>query len=219
MNGDPRDPLDDAIARDLGALAPDDLDADAVLGSMRPALHRARARRRLAVASSALGAVVVVAGISGLLAGQHSNRVQVEGPSTVPSTLSTSTTRKAGTTTTTPPRGATTTTTATSPTAGSTPATPTTDDRGGTTQPGPGSSTPPAAPSTKTYTAIGGRITVTFARGALTLDSYAASAGYQADVHNQDPDDVEVRFSNGNRESRIRIRVQNGAVQQEITES
>jgi hypothetical protein len=102
------------------------------------------------------------------------------------------------------------------------PVTPTTIDNSGTSQPSSGStptSTPPAAPSTKTYSSIGGRITVTFADGALTLDASTATAGWQTDVHNQDPDDVEVRFSNGNRESRIRIRVQNGVVQKEITES
>lgn len=211
MNGDPRDPLDDAIAHDLGSLAPDDIDADAVLGAMRPTLHRARARRRLAIASGALGTVVVLVGIVGVLGGQSPGRIDVQGhPTTLPAPSSTSSTTRTSTTPTT--RASTSTTTAT---------TPTTDDHAGTSQPGSGSTTTPtfAPPSTKTYSSIGGRVTVTFANGALTLDSSMPAAGYQTDVHKQDPDDVEVRFSNANRESRIRIRVQSGAVQKEITES
>jgi hypothetical protein len=225
VNGDPRDPLDDAIARDLGALAPDDLDADAALGAMRPALRRARTRRRAAVTSSVVGALVVVVGVGVLLAGQGTSRIHVEGPpTTLAPTVVTPSTRKANPTTTVPPSGGT-TTTVTSPsvtTPDTTPGTPTTGDHGGTSQPTSGStptSKPPAAPSTKTYTSIGGRITVTFANGTLTLDSSHATAGYQTELHKQDPDDVEVRFSSGNRESRIRIRVQNGVVQKEITET
>ena len=227
MNGDPRDPLDDAIARDLGAIAPDDLDADAVLGGMRPALHRARARRRLAVASSAVGALVVVLGVGGVLAAQNPGHVKVQGPATTLPVVSTTTTRPHTTTTsTTRPPGTTTTTTVTTPGTGTTPGigttpvTPTTANHGGTTQPGSTSTTrPPAAPSTTTYTSIGGRITVTFANGSLTLDSTHATAGYQTEVHNQAPDDVEVRFNNGSRESRIRLRVKDGVVQKEITEN
>jgi cytoskeletal protein RodZ len=211
MNGDPRDPLDDAIAHDLGSLAPDDIDPDAVLGSMRPALHRARRRRRLAISSTVVGSLVVVLGLGALVTGPGTNdQVDVQGnPTTLPST-STPTTRQPTTTTTSTP--------GTTPT---TPSTPTTDDGPGTSQPGPDSTTkpPPAAPVTKTYTAIGGRVTVTLANGALTLDSYPPTAGYQAEVHNQDPDDVEVRFSNGDNESRIRVRVQNGTMQPEIDES
>lgn len=225
MNGDPRDPLDDAIARDLGSLAPEDLDVDAVLGGMRPALHRARARRRLAVSSGVVGALVVVLGLGGLFAAQRPGRVRVEGhPTTLPGVSTTSTSPKSSTTTTRPPGKATSTTTATTPGTtpgtGATPVTPTSQGHSGTTQPGTGSTKPPpAAPSTTTYRSIGGSITVAFANGALTLDSSKASAGYQTDVHNQDPDDVEVRFNNGTREYRIRVRVQNGVVQKEITEN
>ena len=97
--------------------------------------------------------------------------------------------------------------------------TPTTGGHGGTSAPGAGSTTTPtvATPSTNTYTSVGGNITVTFARGALTLDATKPAAGYQADVHTNKPDDVEVRFSNGTRESRIRIRIENGQVRTEIT--
>jgi cytoskeletal protein RodZ len=178
-------------------------------------MHRARARRRLAVSSGVVGALVVVLGAGALLAGQNSH-LDVRGhPTTLPASSSTSSTLE--TTTTHLPTGSSTTT----PTSPGTPTTPSTDDRGGTSLPGAGSTTTPpsAAPVTTTYTAIGGRVTITFARGALTLDSSTPTAGYQVEVHKQDPDDVEVRFSNGSRESRIRIRVQNGAVEKEIVES
>ena len=64
MNDD-LDPLDETLSRGLSALAPSEfeLDADAALGSMRPAFQRARARRRLAISSSALGVVAVLAAV------------------------------------------------------------------------------------------------------------------------------------------------------------
>jgi cytoskeletal protein RodZ len=176
------------------------------------------------VSSSVVGALVVVIGLGGLLAAQSPSHVHVSGHSTTLPIVSTTSRPKTNTTTTTRPPGKTTsTTTGTTPSPGTTPTTgttPTADNHGGTTQPGPGATTPPpAAPSTTTYTSNGGRITVTFANGSLTLDSSTPSAGYQTDVHNDAPDDVEVRFDNGSRESRIRIRVQDGAIQKEITEN
>ncbi len=61
---------------------------------------------------------------------------------------------------------------------------------------------------------------MTFANGSLRLDSSTPAAGYQTEIHSQAPDDVEVRFNNGSREFRIRIRVKDGVVQPaEITEN
>jgi hypothetical protein len=65
-----------------------------------------------------------------------------------------------------------------------------------------------------TYHCDGGTITVRFSGGKLTLVSYRAALGYSAEVHNNDPDDVEVRFS-GPDERRIRIRVEEGRLSEE----
>jgi hypothetical protein len=48
--------------------------------------------------------------------------------------------------------------------------------------------------------------------------SYTASAGYTSEVHTNTPTDIELRFSSGQSESRIRVRVQDGQVRPEITE-
>lgn len=232
MNGDPRDPLDDAIAADLGSFAPDDVDANAALAAMRPALRRARSRHRLAVSSGAVGAIVVVLGVGGMLAGRHPSHISVQQHSTSLSVAaSTPSTRRVPTTT------APSTTSPTIPfvpphsTSTSTPpgATPTTQGPGGasgpiagsTTVPAPTSTTaaPNAPPLTRTYHSTGGSVTVTFENGSLTIDSYTPAAGYQAEVHTDTSDDVEVRFSNGSVEFRIRVRVESGQLTEETTEN
>jgi regulation of enolase protein 1 (concanavalin A-like superfamily) len=53
-------------------------------------------------------------------------------------------------------------------------------------------------------------MTVRFANGQLTLVSYQASDGWVAVVRTNKPDDIEVRFSKGGDDSRIRVRVENG---------
>ena len=109
--------------------------------------------------------------------------------STVPNVSTTTTTTPRSTVTTAPDTRTTTTngngivgplpTTSTPP-----PSTPTShDDHGGTTTP---ASTAPVA-STKTYTSTGGRATIRFANGRLTLVSYSASAGYTTEVHTNTP--------------------------------
>jgi len=216
VNDDFRDPIDAAIAHDLKALAPGDLDADAALGALRPALVRARARRRLAVTGGAIGAIALVLGVGGVLTGGHSSHVNVQQRSTTlpatASTPSTPTTRKPALTPT-PTGQSVSTTPAPSVTSATSPAP---EHHGGTSTPAPGSTTKPPTtppPSTHTYRSAGGSITITFAHGALTLDSYAPALGYRAEVHTNDPSDVEVRFSNANTEWRIRIRVENGRLQ------
>src|SRR5207342_873117 len=108
-------------------------------------------RRRFAVTSGIVGSLVIVVGLGGLLVGQDSNKVDVQGNPTTLSSTSTPTTRKSTTSTTTTPKS-TPPSTSTPDTSPDTTPTPTTDDHGGTSQPGSGTSTPPpAAPVTKTY--------------------------------------------------------------------
>ncbi len=219
MSPESHDDLDRALAAGLGGLAPDANDADAVLASMRTRLQRARTRHRLVRASAALGAFVVLGTGAVALAGQstHKDAVSVAHPSTTtlpPTTSSTSTSTSTSTTrasTATIPRRTTVTTVPSAPHP--------TVPGGGTPPPATVPSvtnTTTAAPSElHTYDSDGGTMTVRFSGGRLMLVSYHAAAGYTAEVHRTDPDDVEVRFS-GSADHRIRIRVENGRLSPEI---
>ena len=239
------DPRDETLARGLSALAPSefDLDADRTLGSMRPALQRARTRRRLAVSTSVLGVLVVLGAGAVVVQDQSESHVNIQGPTqtsvSTPSKTSTSVHPRVTTSTTSGPHDTTPTTTpadhtsttrssggVTGGTPGttprSTPASGSTPDGHGGGNSGGGNNqttTTVAAPSTETYTSAGGRATVRFANGKLTLVSYTAAAGYTPEVHTNTADDVEVRFSNDTTEWRIRVRVQDGRVESEIKEN
>jgi cytoskeletal protein RodZ len=226
------DPRDDDLARGLRGLAPSEfeLDADQTLGSMRPALRRARVRRRLAVSTSVLGVLAVLSAGAVVVQDHSTSHVNIEShtPSSVPTPTKTPVSTSPGVSTTTKSPLTTTPTTRPTttngnglvgplPTSTSPPTTPTShDDHGGTTTP---PSTAPVPPATKTYTSIGGRVTIRFANGRLTLVSYTPSAGYTTEVHTNTPTDIELRFSNGGSESRIRVRVQDGQLRPEITEN
>jgi len=242
VNDDGRDPLDETLARGLGALAPSEfeLDADRALGAMRPALRRARTRRRVAASTSALGLLVVFA--AGAAVVQHRGSSHVNVLSHTPTTHSTPapprrtpTTHAPDMTTSTtdasgiaprPDRGHTPTSGRVSHTTVPQPAPTTTSPAPPNTvrQPGPEpgstSTTVVSAPSTRTYFAIGGRVKITFAKGRLTLDSYAPTPGYTTEVHTDTASEIEVRFTNDtdNHSSRIRVRVQNGGLEPEIKE-
>jgi cytoskeletal protein RodZ len=235
------DPRDEALARGLGALAPSefDFDADRTLGSMRPALQRARARRRLAVSTSVLGAIVVLGAGAVVVQDQSQSHVKIEGPTqtsvSTPGTNRTTTSPRVTTTTPSSPTPTPTTTPAahtgttrnvsgvvggtpgttpsSTPNSGSTPG-----DQGGGRRGDNKSTTTLAAPSTRTYSSPGGRTAIRFANGTLTLVSYTASAGYMPEVQTNKPDDIEVRFSSDTADWRIRVRVQDGRVQSEIKE-
>lgn len=216
---DDRDDLDRALSAGLADLAPAEPDATSALTALRPRMQRARTRHRV-LQGSALAGVVLVLGIGVALAAPSDKRaqVQVTNPSTVENTVdrsrSTSTTTPASTTvpgsvtvssndpgTSTPVSGP-------SPTAAPPATTP-------VTTPSPTVATDPG--TSYTYTADGGRVTVRFRNGRLSLVSYPAGAGFTATVHTNKPDDIEVRFRNDDDdESRIRVRVVNGRIENEI---
>jgi hypothetical protein len=54
--------------------------------------------------------------------------------------------------------------------------------------------------------------------GQASLVSSSPAAGYSAEVHDNGPTRVEVRFSNGQTEWRIRVEVANGVLQPETTQ-
>ncbi len=222
MSPEGRDDLDRALADGLRGLLPDTRDADdadGTLAALRPRMRRARNRRRMVRASVTLAGFVAMGSAAFALAGPstHHGAVSVASlPSTTRGavTATTSTTR-APTTTVAPKRGSTTVTTLperstprpTVPAGGPTSPTPSVP-RGATT-------TTVALSDLHTYHSEGGTATVRFSGGRLTLVSYHAAIGFHAEVHRDDPDDVEVRFS-GPADRRIRVRVEEGQLSPEI---
>ena len=65
---------------------------------------------------------------------------------------------------------------------------------------------------------VGGSITVAVNGGALSLVSSSPAPGFGAEVHDNGPSRVEVRFTNGDTEWRIRIELGDGSLTQEITQ-
>jgi hypothetical protein len=224
MNDDLRfDPVDDELRRRFDAHARPDGDPDLVLDQMRPRLQRARQRRRAAFTGGAALVAVVVVGASVALgsAGGGDGSVRTP-PATRPD-------RTVPTVVTTVPQPTVTTTGGTGATDGTTPPQPTTptgtDGTTGNGSSGSGEVAPPA-PTTAppvaqapTYTSVGGSITVNFdGSSTISLASSSPAAGFTAEVHDNGPTRVEVRFSNGQTEWRIRVDVVNGVLQPEITQ-
>jgi hypothetical protein len=218
MTDDSRDELDDALTRGLRSLAPSDtqFDADVTLAGMRPRLQRARLHHRFALAGTALVIVGVVAAGSAVLATRPEGTNQVETPvASIPDDTSTPV---SSTTTTRPP----TPTTSPSTTSGTTPATPNstpaTTPTGGGVTPGatPGTSAGlPQPPTTKTYTTVGGSAVVRLQNPNVALISQSAAAGYTAIVNKSGPDEVDIRFTNGENEARIRVRFHDGQLEEQ----
>jgi hypothetical protein len=218
MNDDLRpDALDDELSRRFGAGAPSAADPDAVLDAMRPRLEQARTRRRVSFASAIAGIAAVVVVLAFVLGGGDGG----ESVRTPPASND-----PRPTTPSTPPTSA--------PTGGSgtpdtTPAT--VDDRGDdstvATTPTVPDTTPvtnappaisPPAPTEQGFTSAGGSILVRLSNGEASLVSSSPAAGYSAETHDNGPTRVEVRFSNGQTEWRIRVDVVDGQLVSEVTQ-
>jgi hypothetical protein len=209
------DALDDELRRrfDAGGAA---ADPDPVLDSLRPRLQRARTRRRASAAGVLAGlAVVVVALFLALGPGGGGDRsVRTPPASGGPVTTgrpdaTTTTGGTAPTVDTRPEPGGTTATSVPSTAPGTAPAaTP------GTTA----ASTAPTPPSSSDYSSAGGSITVRVADGRVSLVRSAPAPGYTAEVHDDGPTRVEVRFSDGKTEWRIRVDLTNGVLVSEVTQ-
>ena len=99
------------------------------------------------------------------------------------------------------------------------------DDRGvdpvddGNSGPGNGPAPTPAPAFDQAFSSAGGSITVTVANGAVTLASSSPAPGFAAEVHDNGPSRVEVRFfSSGGQEWRIRVELGSGGLTSEITQ-
>jgi hypothetical protein len=221
MNDD-FDPADSELRRRFDAARPSHEDPDPVLDSLRPRLRRAQVRHRVALGGAAVAMVAVVAVVG--LAITDSGNPSVHTPPATHATVP-------------QPGPSVTTTLPDSPT-------PTVDDHGGGsgdngssspsgtgssgTATGSGSSgsgdgtsstTPADATAGASYSSAGGSITVRLADGQASLVSDTPTAGYTAEIHDNGPTRVEVRFNNGSGEWQIRVDVVNGALVPEITHS
>lgn len=227
MNDDlrlePSDPFDDELRRRLGAGAHHDPDPDVVLDGLRPRFERARTQRRAAFASAGAALVAVVVTLVVVLGGGGGGGSSVHTPPA-----------SGGPVRTVPP----------APTTAGVGGSATDDTRSGEQRdPGSGATedsssratedtlpsasggeapttTAPSASSAQdvSYSSEGGSITVHFADGVVSLASSSAASGYSTEVHDNGPTRVEVRFSNGEIEWRIRVDVVNGELQPEITQ-
>jgi hypothetical protein len=225
MNDDGRfDPVDDELRRRFADTGSPTSDPDLVLDSMRPRLERARTRRRAAMTGAVATLAVAVVAVSFALSGggESSVRTPPASHSTVP--------RPDPSAPTTAPGGVT---------------TPTVDDHGGGTgttipQPAdtgpstgaagsgtgtsPGDGTPvtpttaPPASEEQAYSSAGGSIVVLLSNGQVSLVSNTPAAGYSAEIDDNGPSRVEVRFTSGQTEWRIRIELDSGALTSEITQ-
>jgi hypothetical protein len=99
------------------------------------------------------------------------------------------------------------------------------DDRGvdpvddGNSGPGNGPAPTPAPAFEQAFSSAGGSITVTVANGAVSLASSSPAPGFAAEVHDNGPSRVEVRFfSSGGQEWRIRVELGSGGLTSEITQ-
>jgi hypothetical protein len=221
MSDEPHeDAIDDELRRRFDAGAPAAADPDAVLDAMRPRLRQARTRRRASFASAIAGVAVIVIVLAFALGsgGGGTDSVRVppasHGPvSTVPPTPTPSTAPSGGS---------------------ATPSTVPADDHGtdgaanGSSPTTPDETTPTEAPPTvpvttpaardEPYSSTGGSIVVHLENGQVSLASSSPAGGFTAEVHDNGPSRVEVRFSNGSTEWRIRVDVVNGDLVPEITQ-
>jgi hypothetical protein len=218
MNDEPGfDPVDDELGRRFRAGAPTDADPDVVLDTLRPRLQRARTRRRASIASAVAGAAAVVVAVVLVLGGGGGGAGSVRTPP-----ASRGTQRSTPSVSTTAPSGG---------SATSDRAPDTIDDRGAdegaraTSPTAPDATIPSEAPLTgapqpveRSYSSSGGSVTVRLADGQVSLVSSSAAPGYAAEVHDNGPTRVEVRFSDGRTEWRVRVDVVDGQLVPEITQ-
>jgi hypothetical protein len=213
-----RDAVDDELSRRFGASAAPGADPDVALDALRPRLQRARTRRRASIASAVAGtAMVLVLLVVALSGGGGTNSVH-----TPPASHAPIQTLPPAPTTTDSGRAATDDTIVSGTNGGGNL---NRSDDGSTeaTEPNGSGETATTSPTSApvedvTYTSDGGSIVVHFADGAVSLVSSSPAAGYTAEVHDNGPTRVEVRFSNGTIEWRIRVDVVNGGLQPEITQ-
>lgn len=91
------------------------------------------------------------------------------------------------------------------------------------TAPTPTSSTAPpatgqAGETTATIDSVGGQVAVRYVGGRVELVWARPKAGFEAEVHDAGPEDVEVRFHSDDHESRVRAFYAGGVPDREVRE-
>src|SRR4051812_35095635 len=76
----------------------------------------------------------------------------------------------------------------------------------------------PAPTGTQAFSSVGGSIVVSVNGSSISLASSSPAAGFGAEVHENGPTRVEVRFTNGGSEWRIRVELGSGGVTSEVTQ-
>jgi type II secretory pathway pseudopilin PulG len=206
------DPLEAELRRRFDDAAPFHGNADAVLESLRPRMRRARARHR-----AVLGGVAALALISVVAVGMAWPGIDGASVRTPPANHSSLPLPAPDPTTTT--RAAEHPVATTAPAVGgSSGNNPGTHSGGGSAGETRSSDTSSPSSQPQTYSSVGGSITVSFANGRVALASHSPAPGYTAEIHDNGPTRVEVRFTNGETEWRVRVDVANGTLVPEITE-
>lgn len=203
---------------DLHRLAGSGPDDDVGLAAVRARSRALRRRRTAAAGAATLAALALVGGLAALRGGEGADELRTADTVTAPDTSlpsSTAVVTAPQTTGSTPgstsvpsqPGGTTASTPTNSPpqTSAGTPSTDTsTVTSTGTST---GTSTVTTAPVTRTFSSTGGSITVRLAGGALSLVGSSPADGYTAEVEDDRPDRVRVRFRGESRSTRIEVRL------------
>jgi hypothetical protein len=89
------------------------------------------------------------------------------------------------------------------------------DDNGNA---GNGGAVTPVPTGTQAFTSVGGSIVVSVNGSSISLASSSPAAGFGAEVHDNGPSRVEVRFTNGGTEWRIRVELGSGGLTSEVSQ-
>jgi hypothetical protein len=222
--------LDRVLADGLNALAPQIEPVDVVLAELRPRFRRARTRRRVLQASSALAALFLVGGSVALASAPSARRSHVTVESPARHTETSAPSRRASSPARHAPRIKTTPKTLPSrpsvvvPPASSSPLTSGPPQKPVVVAPSPPPSAPPTIPQTTSpptaaapavttarYWSSGGTIAVRFSRGRMRLVRVSPAGGYRYYVAAEEAQHIDVHFTrNGRRASEIELRVIDG---------
>ena len=208
---------DDELRNALRRAHPARNEAGPTLAANRTRMVRARSRRRAAVGSIAAASIVAIG--AAVFAANGTSGTTVVDVVAPPSTLSTVSSTEPGnrpsSTTIGPPS-----TTASSLTASTTPSPPPPSTQPATTAPVSTSTAPTSTPGATrtTHSGSGGTLTVTQTANAMTVEQITDFAGWTHTVNKSDSDDIEIewRRSNPEGQAKIRLRLIDGSIREEI---
>ena len=210
---------DDELRAALRRAHPARSEAGPTLAANRTRMARARSRRRAAVGSIATASFVAIgAAVFAANGTSDTNVVDVVAP---PSTVSTVSSTEPGDRlgTTTAPQPTSTTRTGADQTTTVAPAPPPpSSTQPTTTVPTSTVSTPTTGVSRSTHIGRGGTITVTQTATAMSVEQITNVVGWTHTVNKSDSDDIEVewRRSNPEDDAKIRLRLIDGSIREEI---